>query len=672
MTHSSDAEHRVRELRALLRHHAYLYYIKNRPEIADEEYDRLFAELTALEERHPELVAPDSPTQRVGAEPLDEFPTVEHAAPMLSLESAADIEALERFDTRMRKAGDGELRYVVEPKLDGASVELVYEDGKLARAATRGDGRRGEGITENVRTIGAIPLALRDAELNPPPFLALRAEVIMRIGAFEELNARLIESGGAPFANPRNAAAGALRQLDPQITASRPLDAYTYDILATDGDLPETQMETLEALRAWGLPVNEHSRAAESVAEIQGFHAELEAQRDDLDYEIDGVVIKLDDLAAREELGATSHHPRWAFAFKFQPRKEITRIDRIIASVGRTGVVTPVALMRPVELGGVTVSRATLHNREEVARKDVRDGDRVRVQRAGDVIPQVVERVEEPGRAREKPWKMPRECPSCGTPLVERGPYSVCPNLLDCPAQLAGRIQHFASRHALDIEGLGEETSRLLVTEGLVRHLPDLFRLEVDALLPLEGFAEKSAMNLVGAIQAARRPELARFIYGLGIPEVGTAVARAVATHFRSFEAFREAGEEALQEVEGIGPKMAEAIVEFLARPGVAEIVDGLLEYVSPIAPKAPARGAPLEGKRFVLTGGLERMSRDEAKAALETLGARVTSSVSAQTDFVVAGESPGSKLDKAQELGIEVLDEEGLLRLLNDAGVAP
>jgi DNA ligase (NAD+) len=682
MAPPNSPETRVRELHATLRHHAYLYYVKNRPEISDEAYDELYRELQDLESRHPELVTPDSPTQRVGIQPLDQFPTVEHAAPMLSLDSGADRESLERFDTRMRKAlasgldtgtGAAPVRYVVEPKLDGASVELVYEEGRLTRAATRGDGQRGEGITENIRTIGAVPLSLRDEDRPVPGFLALRAEVIMRVAAFDALNARLLEEDRPTFANPRNAAAGSLRQLDPQITASRPLDIYTYDILAAVGydsedRWPASHRETLEALREWGLPVNELSRPAETIEDIIAFHAELKSMRDDLDYEIDGIVIKLDELTARDELGATSHHPRWAFAYKFAPRKEVTRLLSIVPSVGRTGTVTPVALMRPVELGGVTVSRATLHNREEVARKDVREGDLIRVQRAGDVIPQVIERIEEPDRARAGPWKMPAACPSCGTPLVERGPFSVCPNLLDCPAQLTGRIQHFASRHALDIEGLGEETSHTLVQEGLVRHLPDLFSLTAEQLLPLEGFADKSAIGLVQAIHAARETELARFIYGLGIPEVGAAVARALAQDLRSFGALLDADEERLQAIEGIGPIMAEQIVAFLRRPTVAKIIRELLSFVRPAPPEAT--GDSLAGRRFVLTGGLERFSRAEAKAALESLGARVTSSVSAQTDYVVAGENPGSKRERALELGVTVLDEAGLLALLEEGGI--
>ncbi|WP_428276417.1 NAD-dependent DNA ligase LigA [Candidatus Palauibacter sp.] len=665
-------ERRARELRRALRHHSYLYYVRNQPEISDGRFDELFRELKALEASHPELVTPDSPTQRVGAEPLDAFETIEHAAPMLSLDSSADVEPLERFDERMRKALGDDIGYVVEPKLDGASIELVYESGRLSRAVTRGDGVRGEGVTENVRTIHSVPLRLRAADREVPPLLALRAEVIMRVGDFETLNARLLESDRPPFANPRNAAAGSLRQLDPRITAARPLDIYVYDILAIDGRPPATQRATLEALCEWGLPVNERCRPAADVGEILAFQAEIEEGRDDLEYEIDGLVIKLDDIAARDEVGETSHHPRWAFALKFPPRKEVTRLLHIFPSVGRTGVVTPIAFMRPVELGGVTVSRANLHNREEVARKDIREGDRVRVQRAGDVIPQVLERIEEPGRERAEPWVMPAECPSCGALLEPRGPYTFCPDLFACPAQLAGRIQHLGSRHALDIEGLGEETANLLVRQGVIGRVPELFELEAAKLMELEGFAEKSATNLVRAIAAARTTELARFIYGLGIPEIGVTVARELASHFLSFEAFREAaaaGEEApageaLQEVDGIGPRMAEQISAFLARPEVSAVVDELRSCVEPVPP--PRAGDTLAGLRIVLTGGLESMSRSEAGKKLEALGAKVTSSVSKQTSYVVAGENPGRKLERAQTLGVEILDEAGLLALLS------
>ncbi len=670
-----QAESRVRELRALLRHHDYLYYVKDRPEVSDEEYDRLYHELKDLEESFPDLLTPDSPTQRVGGAPLDSFPTVRHAAPMLSLDSSGDEEQLRRFDARVRKAlgEDAEVHYVLEPKLDGASVELVYEDGVLTRVSTRGDGVSGEGIIENARTIATVPLRLRDGDHPVPGFLAVRGEVFMRVDAFEALNERLLEAGGSPFANPRNAAAGSLRQLDPQITASRPLDIFAYDILATDMEELDSQWEVLEALEGWGLHVNDHHQRTDKIQDILDFHADLEARRDDLEYEIDGVVIKLDDLAAREEMGSTSHHPRWAYAYKFPPRKEVTRLLKIFPSVGRTGVVTPIAFMRPVEIGGVTVSRANLHNRDEVARKDVREGDRVRVQRAGDVIPQVLERIEEPGRKRAEPFVMPDRCPSCDTALIIRGPHTFCPNVFECPAQLAGRLYHFGSRSALDIEGLGDETARLLVSQGLVTQLPNLFDLTEEDLVQLEGFAEISARNLVLAVREASPVELRRFLYGLGIPEVGGAAARDLADHFGNLRAIRTAEVETLQAVKGIGPIMAEQIHAFFHEPHNSGVIDRLLDgKVELIEGEGSAdRGVgALDGLKFVFTGGIERFSRREAQELIEAHGARAVSSVSKATDYVVAGTDPGSKFDKAQELGVAILDEDGFVELLKSMGI--
>lgn len=668
-----EAERRIEELREELRYHDHLYYVEDSPEISDRAYDRLFRELKELEESFPELLTPDSPTQRVGGEPLDSFPTVEHAAPMLSLDSGSSPEAVERFDERIRKAvgSETEVEYVLEPKLDGASVELVYEKGHLTSAATRGDGLQGEGVIANVRTIAAVPLRLRNGKRPPPELLSVRGEVIMRQSAFEKLNERLMQEGKEPFANPRNAAAGALRQLDPQITASRPLDIYLYDILAARGFTAATQWEVLQAIRGWGLRVNDLPRLVDSVEQILEYHQDLVARRDDIGYEIDGVVIKLNDLEARERMGSTSHHPRWAFAYKFEPRKEITRVAKILASVGRTGVVTPVAMLRPVEIGGVTVSRATLHNREEVARKDIREGDQVRVQRAGDVIPQVVERLPQPGKRRGPRFRMPESCPSCGTLLIERGPFTVCPNSFECPAQLAGRLIHLGSRNALDIEGLGEETARLLVEKKLVEHLPDLFDLRPEQLVELEGFAQKSAENLVAGIEKASRAELHRFLFGLGIPEVGATVARSIARHFRSVEALRRASEHELQEVDGVGPKMAQQIAGFFHEPHNNRILDELLAgRVDIVEPETESEAGELAGLTFVLTGGLERFTRAEAKELLESLGAKVTSAVSAKTDYVVAGSDPGSKYEKARELGVTILTEKGLLELLADKGV--
>jgi DNA ligase (NAD+) len=673
------AAERIAKLRSEIRHHDYLYYVKDAPEISDERYDKLYRELVSLEEEHPDLVTDDSPTQRVAGQPLTSFPTIEHAAPMLSLDSDQSEATLRRFDERVRKGlgADFPVEYVLEPKLDGASLELVYQDGVLLQASTRGDGRRGEGITANVRTMRSVPLHLRglgDGERPVPPFLSIRGEVIMRSEQFDKLNERLMAEGKEPFANPRNAAAGALRQLDPQLTAARPLELYAYDILASEELDLATQWDVLQALRDWGLRVNGLVKKAKTVDEILAYHKGLEEQRDDLGYEIDGIVIKLNDLEAREVLGWTTRHPRWAFAFKFPPRKEITRILSILPSVGRTGVVTPVAIMLPVEIGGVTVSRATLHNREEVARKDVREGDRVRVQRAGDVIPQVIERIEEPDRERSPEWRMPDVCPSCGTPLTERGPFTVCPNSFECPAQLAGRIVHFASRNALDIEGLGDETAKLFVSEGLVRQLPDLFDLRADQLVKLEGFADKSATNLVEALRkAASKVELARFIYGLGIPEVGTAVARDLARCFGSFERVRSADEAALQEIQGIGPRMTEQITAFFAQPDNAEALDALVAKLSLQEEQSkPTAGSvqPFAGLKFVFTGGLSRFSRKQAQEYVESLGARATGSVSKSTDYVIVGEDAGSKAEDAQKLGVKTLDENGFVNLLRENGV--
>ena len=667
------AEAEAARLRAEIERHNRLYHVEASPEISDSAYDALFRRLLTLEAAHPSLATPDSPTQRVGADPLESLPSVEHAAPMLSLDSAREVAEVRRFDERLRKAlGDEDIRYVLEPKLDGASLELVYVDGMLERAVTRGNGTVGEGVTENVRTIPTVPLRLREEERPAPALLSVRGEAMMYLSDFETLNQRRIEAGEPPYQNPRNATSGALRQLDSRIAASRPLTVLAYDIMAVEGVTFDSDSEGVAALRAWGLRTPERVTVADSVDEIVAYHDAFDADRASLDYEIDGVVVKLDALAPRAMLGSTSHHPRWAIAFKFEPRKEVTRIDRIFVSVGRTGVLTPVALLRPVEVGGVTVSRASLHNREELERKDVREGDRVRVQRAGDVIPQVVERIDEAGRERSEPFAMPEACPSCGTAPIEKGPFTVCPNHFGCRAQLKGRITHFGSRSALDIEGLGEETVSLLVEEGLVRELADLFDLTEADLMPLEGFAEISARNLVGAIEERRRVELARFLVGLGIPEVGVAVARDLAMHFRGIEAVRAASAEALEEIHGVGEKMSAAIRGFLGTPDVREALDRLLakgfRFIVPEAPVVVVEGG-WEGKTVVLTGTLESFSRGELKKVLEGLGARVTASVSGRTDFLVAGTNPGSKLDKARRLGVEVLDEKQLRERLGGEG---
>jgi DNA ligase (NAD+) len=668
---AKSARERAAELRAEIRRHDRAYYLEDRPAVSDAEYDRLFVELRELEAAHPELVASDSPTQRVGGEPLEKFDTVEHDAPMLSLDSSQDEAALRRFDERIRDfLGEESISYVVEPKLDGLSIELVYEDGRFLRAATRGDGVRGEDVTANVRTIRTLPLRLRDEGAGVPAVpgrLALRGEVVIPTAAFAELNERLINVGKEPFANPRNSAAGSIRQLDPGLAAERPLEVFVYDVLAADGPEFRAQMEVRDALAAWGLRLAERVEFVHGVEEILEYFEALESDRDDLPVEVDGCVIKLNDISARAELGTTSHHPRWAFAFKFPPRVEITRILRIVPSVGRTGVVTPIALMEPVQIGGVTVSRANLHNPEEVARKDIREGDLVRVQRAGDVIPQVVARIEEDDRERGAPFRMPDVCPSCGTDLVPAGPKLFCPNGFGCAAQLAGRIRHFASRIGLDIEGLGEETSRQFVAEGVVQRLPDIFGLTTERLVELEGFAETSAQNLVDAIERASHTELPRLLYGLGIPEVGATVARGLAEHFRTIKAVRAADVETLTAVDGVGPIMAGRIREFFDEKHNAENLDHILEHLEIADVEATAAGGPLAGRTFVFTGSLDAMTRPEAKERVEALGARASGSVSRKTDYVVAGEDPGSKLEKAERLGVTVLDEQGFLALLDE-----
>jgi DNA ligase (NAD+) len=665
----ADAEHparRIEELREAIRRHDHLYHVLDRPQISDAEYDRLYRELKELEQEAPQLVTADSPTQRVSGQPRPGFSEAEHAAPMLSLDSSDSEDGVRRFDSRLRSTlGDGAVDYVVEPKLDGLSVELVYEDGILLRAATRGDGRIGEDVTANVRTIGSVPLRLRTEKRDAPSLLSLRGEAIMLIEEFERLNARLTQENRPVFANPRNASAGSLRQLDPGVTAQRPLAVYAYEVMAIAGSAFETQWAVLEALKDWGFKVSRHVRRAASVDEIIAQHHDLESQRDDLEYEIDGVVIKLDDLADREELGATAHHPRWAFAYKFEPRREVSEIFDIVVQVGRTGKLTPVAMLRPVDVGGVTVSRASLHNREEIARKDVRKGDKVRIQRAGDVIPQVLERIHVPGKKRAGAFKMPSRCPVCRTPVARVGPLDFCTNGLACPAQLKGRIGHFVSRNALDIRGLGERTVEQLLDAGLVASVVDLFSLEREDLLELEGFAELSASNLLESIENAKHVTLDRFLYALGIPEVGTQTARDLSQHFRTLDAVLSASREDFEAVPGIGPIVAEAAYDFLQSPGTRKVLAGLEQRGLELEEAEAPSDAGFAGLTFVFTGGLESITRDQAQSIVRSLGGRSASSVSAKTDYVVAGSDPGAKYDRAVELGVKILSEEEFLKMI-------
>ena len=652
-----------------LRRHSYLYHAEARPEIGDDEYDSMFKRLQAIEASYPELCALDSPTQRVGAEPQDKFETVAHTAPMLSLDSTQDPDEVRRFDERMRKAlGEGhEPVYVLEPKLDGASIELVYEQGVLTRAVTRGNGREGEQVTANIRTIPSVPLRLRTDDRPAPALVALRGEVLMYISDFQDFNAGLVEAGLDPYASPRNSAAGSVRQLDPQVTASRKLDVLVYDVLVVEGQTFRSDTEGVEAIRQWGFKLPERIELAGSVEEILEYHAAFGADRDQLDFEIDGIVIKLDDSSMRSAVGATSHHPRWALALKFEPRQGITRIDKIDINVGRTGVLTPVAILRPVVVGGVTVSRASLHNREELKRKDLREGDTVRIQRAGDVIPQVVEVVEHEEN-RRPPFEMPAECPACGTPVFEEGPRTKCPNRFACPAQLQRRIEHFGARSALDIEGLGEETAALFVREGLVGSLAELFDLRPEQLVEHEGFAERSANALIEAIQSKKKPELARFLIALGIPEVGVTVARDLAQHFGTIEAIRGATAEQLEAVDGIGPKMSETITTFLEDGRNAAAIDAILDRgVVPVGPEPLPDELPDAGSA-VFTGAIP-IPRAAAEAVWRSVGGRTVSSVSKKTDYVVAGDNAGSKLEKAERLGVTVLDFDAFVEMVRTLG---
>ena len=662
----AEAHKRIAKLREEISRHDHLYYVLDGPEISDAAYDRLRAELQSLEERFPELVTPDSPTQRVGGAPREDLPKVTHVAPMLSLESIMNVDDAREFDRRARKGlGVETVAYTVEPKFDGLSVELLYENGLLVRSATRGDGSIGEDVTPNIRTIRSVPLRLRGP--RAPGRVAIRGEAILPVKAFGELNRWMTERELPAFANPRNAAAGSLRQLDAKVTAERPLTLFAYEIMSIEGDEPPaTHTAELETLAAWGLRVDGHRRRCRGIEEAIAFHADLGAKRDELPFEIDGVVIQVDDKGARAALGLRTRSPRWAIALKFEPRKEVTTVEEIVVQVGRTGKLTPVALLRPVDVGGVTVSRATLHNAGEVAKKDIRAGDAVRIERAGDVIPAVVERVPRTGEKRRRPFAMPAACPVCGSPVVEEGAYHFCSGGLRCPMQLKRGIEHYASKGALDIDGLGGKTVAAMVDAGLVTSVADLYRLDEEKLLALEGFAEKSAANLLAALGEAKSVPLDRFLYALGIRNVGEHVAAVLAGHYGSLAAVMAADEDDLQTIHEIGPEVAKSVSGFFADSRNR----ALLEELRALGVKtldAPRRAGPkpLAGKTFVFTGTLPTLSREEAERMVVERGGRAASSVSKKTTYVVAGEEAGSKLAKARALGVKVISEEEFRKLL-------
>ncbi len=661
----------VEALRDEIRAHNHRYYVLDDPAIPDAAYDRLMQKLLAFEQEHPELVTPESPTQRVGAEPLAAFGTVTHEQAMLSLENAFSGEDMEAFDRRVRErlGADGEIAYCCEPKLDGAAVSLLYEEGRLVRGATRGDGETGEDITLNVRTIKSIPLRLIG---DPPPRLEVRGEVYMPLADFRRLNEGQAERGEKAFVNPRNAAAGSLRQLDPKLTARRPLAFFCYSMGISAGwELPDTQADLLAALRAFGLPVNGEIRVVRGVDACRAYHADMLARRGALGYEIDGVVFKVNALAQQRTLGFVSRAPRWAIAWKFPAQEEVTVLRDVEFQVGRTGVLTPVARLEPVFVGGVTVSNATLHNMDEIGKLDARIGDTVVVRRAGDVIPQVVKVVLEQRPARTKRIELPAQCPVCGS-AVERQEGEAaarCSGGLVCRAQRAEGIKHFASRRAMDIEGLGDRLVEALVERELVHDVADLFRLEAGTLAGLERMGEKSARNLVDALQRARSTQLHRFLFALGIREVGESTAKNLARHFGTLENVIAADEEALQRVPDIGGVVAGHIRAFLGEPRNLEIIRRLREAgVSwPDLEPAGALEQPLGGQTWVLTGRLEAFTREEAKERLEALGAKVAGSVSKKTHCVVAGADAGSKLEKARTLGVEVIDEAEFQRRMED-----
>ena len=657
---------RAAELRRLIEHHNYRYHVLDDPEVADSAYDALFDELQALEAAHPELVAADSPTQRVGAPPADGFRKVEHLSPMGSLEKVTTREALEKWadDVRKRLGTDELVAYVLEPKIDGSAVSLVYEDGVLVRGATRGDGERGEDVTVNLRTIEAIPLRMLGS--TPPVLAEVRGEIYFPLAGFARFNEAQLAADKKPAPNARNAAAGSLRQLNPAVTAERPLSIFVYGIGDLEGAELGSQWEALEWLRDRGFRTNPDAQRLEAIAEVADACIAWESRRADLGYEIDGIVIKVDSFDQQRSLGSLHGRPRFARAFKWAPTSAVTRLKAIHVRVGRTGVLNPLAELEPVHVGGVTVSSATLHNEDDIRRKDIRVGDLVIVQRAGDVIPQVVGPAgeHEPGT---KPWRMPKRCPLCKAEVVRPANEVMhrCPNRA-CPSRGLETLYHWVGS-ALDIENVGGSTIKKLWHEGIVRSLPDLYRLTAEQLASLEGFAEISATRAFDSIQRSKEQPFSRVLFGLNIPKVGWVIARSLALHFRSVEALAAATLEQLEEVEGIGPERAELIAEWFADPENLALVGELRELGLQLAlaeDERPPEG-PLTGRQYVITGTLERWTREEAKAALEGLGAKVTDSVSKKTTGVVVGESPGSKAQKAEGLGVPVLAEADFAALL-------
>ncbi len=667
-----EARERIEELTGELNYHNYRYYVLDDPEISDAQFDAMLVELERLEEQFPELARPDSPTQRVGAEPSDQFETVEHEVPMLSLDKSFDETELIEFDRRLKRHldidEDEAIRYVCELKIDGLAVSLLYEDGVLTRGATRGDGRRGEDITANLRTVRSIPLRLQG---EPPAVIEVRGEVYLPIPEFARINDERAEADEPLFANPRNCAAGSVRQLDPNITASRRLDIFCFGTGIVEGASFDTHREELELLRRLGCRLNPNIEPVQSIEEARDYCVGWIEQRGELDYEVDGVVVKADSIALQQQAGATSHGPRWATAFKFPAVEAETVVNEIEVTVARTGQLTPVAVMEPVFVDGSTVSRAVLHNEDEVARKDIRVGDHVVIRKAGDVIPEVVKSLRDRRTGDEEPFEMPANCPVCGTEVerVEGESATRCPNL-NCPARRLSLLTHWGARNAMDIDGLGEAVATQLLDRALVDRPEDLYTLTAEQVAELDRMAEKSAQNLIDAIEASKDRGLERLIHALGILHVGRTAAARLAERYSSLREIADATQEELEEVPEIGPKIAQSIVQYFMRPENQDLPERLEELGVDTTRQEPEAGAgtALAGLTFVFTGSLEQMTRSEAQEMVENLGARAPSSVSGNTDFVVAGPGAGSKLEKARELGVEVLSEDEFLEMVGGA----
>jgi DNA ligase (NAD+) len=669
MTISLEIQQKISQLRHSLNEHNYYYYVLDDPRISDSEYDQLMRELQLLEAQYPEFITPDSPTQRVGAAPLSTFAEVVHHLPMLSLSNAFTTEEVQDFDQRLcERLATEQIEYMAELKFDGLAINLCYENGWLVTAATRGDGRRGEDVTQNVRTIKSIPLRLRQHDY--PARLEVRGEVLMPLAGFQQLNQHQLAQGEKPFANPRNAAAGSLRQLDPRVTANRPLIFFAYGVGNSEGKtLPETHSETLLLLQEWGLPLNQHRQVVNNIQGCLDYYQSMLAQRHHLPFEIDGVVYKVNYYHQQEQLGFISRSPRWALAYKFPAPEALTQVLAIEVQVGRTGALTPVARLAPVNIGGVTVTNATLHNQDEINRKDIRVGDTVVVRRAGEVIPEVVKVVIEQRPAITQPFVLPQHCPVCGSVVSRLAGEAVirCQAGSFCSAQRKQALQHFASRQAMNIEGLGAKLIDQLVDNDLVNNVADIYTLELAQLANLERMGTKSAQNLITAITNSRSTTLARLLYALGIREVGEATAQVLAQHFGQLESLMSATVATLQQLPDIGPVAAQAIEAFFQQPQHRDLIQRLqtLGVTWSAAPATATPNLPLQGQIWVLTGTLAQLTRDEATAKLQALGAKVNNNVSKKTTYVVVGEQPGSKLAKAQSLGIKIIDEATLLKFL-------